>query len=216
MQTFASIASLVGIVAAAIGWHLVARGRDVWRTLPPLFAVLGLVAVVLTPSLDPAAAGADPAVSAATQVTLGVVAGVVLFLGTRVFVAVAVRVAVFAQDVGGAYGRAAAVPRSTAIALSVFVTSVGEELFWRGLVYRVSADLVSSIVIAAIVCWMLYVVANLPSRLLPIIAAAVVGGALWTALAWWTGGVLAPIASHMLWTGLMLGFPPGPPGAEVT
>jgi membrane protease YdiL (CAAX protease family) len=63
---------------------------------------------------------------------------------------------------------------------------------------------------------MLYVVANLPSRLLPIIAAAVVGGALWTALAWWTGGVLAPIASHMLWTGLMLGFPPGPPGAEVT
>jgi membrane protease YdiL (CAAX protease family) len=172
--------------------------------------------VVLTPALDPAAAGADPAVSAATQVTLGVVAGVVLFLGTRVFVAVAVRVAVFAQDVGGAYGRAAAVPRSTAIALSVFVTSVGEELFWRGLVYRVSADLVSSIVIAAIVCWMLYVVANLPSRLLPIIAAAVVGGALWTALAWWTGGVLAPIASHMLWTGLMLGFPPGPPGAEVT
>jgi membrane protease YdiL (CAAX protease family) len=53
-----------------------------------------------------------------------------------------------------------------------------------------------------------YVVANVPSRSLPIVAGAIVGGALWGALAWWSGGVLAPLASHILWTGAMLALPP--------
>jgi len=52
-------------------------------------------------------------------------------------------------------------------------------------------------------------VANLPSRSLPIVAGAVVGGAVWGALAWWSGGLAAPLASHILWTGLMLVLPPG-------
>ena len=68
---------------------------------------------------------------------------------------------------------------------------------------------------AAVVAWAGYVVANLPSRSLPIVAGAVVGGALWAALAWWSGGVLAPLASHILWTGLMLGCrrEPADPGS---
>ena len=41
------------------------------------------------------------------------------------------------------------------------------------------------------------------------VAGAVVGGALWAGLAWWSGGVLASLASHILWTGCMLAFPPG-------
>ncbi len=62
---------------------------------------------------------------------------------------------------------------------------------------------------AAMAAWVGYVVANMPSRSLPIVAGAVVGGALWTGLAWWSGGVLASLASHILWTGLMLACPPG-------
>jgi membrane protease YdiL (CAAX protease family) len=215
MRTLAWVASLLGIASAAAGWHLVARGRDVWRTMPPVFALLGLVAVWLAPPLDAPAAAAGGAMSSLADVAFGLASGAALFVATRVFVAIAVRAPAFARHVVSAYGRADSVSPTTAIALSVFVTAVGEELFWRGLVYRVGTDAFTSIGIVAAGCWLLYVAANLPSRLLPIIAAAVVGGALWTALAWWTGGVLAPIASHMLWTGLMLGFPPGPPRAEV-
>ena len=40
-------------------------------------------------------------------------------------------------------------------------------------------------------------------------AGAIVGGALWGGLAWWSGGVLASLGSHILWTGLMLLLPPG-------
>jgi membrane protease YdiL (CAAX protease family) len=215
METLAVVAALAGMVAAAIAWRLVARGRDVWRTMPPLFAVLGVLAVWLAPSVDAPAAETTSAIGPAGEVALGLATGGALFLATRVFVAIVGRSPVFARHVAAAYGRAEVVPVATALVLSVFVTAVGEELFWRGLVYRLGAER-TSIGIAAIACWLVYVLANLPSRLLPIVAAAIVGGALWAALAWWTGGILAPIASHMLWTGLMLGFPPGPPRAEVT
>jgi membrane protease YdiL (CAAX protease family) len=36
-----------------------------------------------------------------------------------------------------------------------------------------------------------------------------VGGVVWGGLAWWSGGVLASLGSHILWTGLMLLLPPG-------
>jgi membrane protease YdiL (CAAX protease family) len=36
-----------------------------------------------------------------------------------------------------------------------------------------------------------------------------VGGALWGGLAWWTGGIAASLASHGVWTAMMLARPPG-------
>jgi membrane protease YdiL (CAAX protease family) len=216
MDTVAAAAAIIGVIAATAAWWLVARGRDVWRTMPALFALLGLVAVFLIPSLDQPTPRASGDVSATFEIVLGGLSGAALFFATRVFVVVANRAPVFARQVETAYGRADTVALPVAIALSVFVTAVGEELFYRGLVYRVGVDRGLSIQIAAAVSWLVNVIANLPSRLLPIVAGAIVGGALWAGLAWWTGGILAPIASHMLWTGLMLGFPPGPPRAEVT
>jgi CAAX protease family protein len=208
MDALAWVVAVLGVAAAAFGWRLVAGGRDVWRTLPPTFAALGLLAVFLAPTLDAPPAGADRTLTSTGEVALGLATAVALYLATRAFVAIAARATTFARHVEAAYGRADTISTSTAIVLSVFVTAVGEELFWRGLVYRLGAE-ETSITVAALACWGVYVLANLPSRLLPIVAAAVVGGGLWTLLAWWTGGILAPIASHMLWTGLMLGFPPG-------
>ena len=57
---------------------------------------------------------------------------------------------------------------------------------------------------AAVIAWLAHIVANVASRSLPIVAGATVGGAVRGALAWWSGGVLASLASHILWTGLML------------
>jgi membrane protease YdiL (CAAX protease family) len=216
MDTLAGIVVIVGVVASAVAWHLVARGRDVWRTMPPLYVTLGLVAVLLASSLAAPFPGAGRSFTIGFQLGFGLLTGAVLFVATRVFVALAGRSATFARHTRDAYRRADTVSVARAIALSVFVVAVGEELFWRGLVSRVGVDQGVSAGSAAAIAWLLYVVANRASRLLPIIAAAAVGGALWATLAWWTGGVLASIASHMLWTGLMLGFPPGPPRAEVT
>jgi len=41
-----------------------------------------------------------------------------------------------------------------------------------------------------------------------VLAGAIVAGALWTGLAVWSGGVVAPFASHLVWTGPMLVWPP--------
>jgi len=35
----------------------------------------------------------------------------------------------------------------------------------------------------------------------------------WSALGWWSGGALAPLGCHVVWTGLMLSFPVVPRGA---
>jgi membrane protease YdiL (CAAX protease family) len=66
--------------------------------------------------------------------------------------------------------------------------------------------------LAAVLCWAAFVAINAISGRIPIILGAVVGGAMWTAVAWWTGGIVAPIVSHAAWTALMIVFPP--PGAR--
>ncbi len=83
-----------------------------------------------------------------------------------------------------------------------------EELFWRGL-FQGRLDQSLAALAAAAWTWLAYVGTNVASGSLPIVAGAVVGGALWTGLALWSGGVLASLLSHMLWTGLMLVLPPG-------
>jgi hypothetical protein len=95
------------------------------------------------------------------------------------------------------------------LALSLLVTVPAEELFWRGLAAPALGGTSLGLAGGATVAWGLYVLSNAPSRSLAIVAGAVVGGAVWAWLGWWSGGVLAPLASHILWTGPMLAFPPG-------
>ncbi|HEY2803995.1 MAG TPA: CPBP family intramembrane glutamic endopeptidase, partial [Actinomycetota bacterium] len=87
----------------------------------------------------------------------------------------------------------------------------GEELFWRGFVQAHLADAQGDVAGA---CWTLaaFIGVNIASGNLAIIAAAVVGGALWTALAFWSGGVLASLLCHGVWTILMTAFPASAPG----
>ena len=193
----------MGLTAQMIGWWLIAsRGRDVWHILPPILAVMGVVALLV-------AAPFEPDVGRTAQVIAGISAGLLLYVGTRAFVWVAVRWGPFRQNVVEAYAEAQEVPKARALALSLLLSVPGEELFWRGLAQGWLTTTALGAAGAAGVTLLLYVVANLPSRSLPIVAGAVVGGAVWGGLAWWSGGVLAPLASHILWTGLMLAFPPG-------
>ena len=198
-----------------LAWRLVTvRGRDVWVTIPPMLGRVG-------PRLDPAVVEGARARTRREQRPRHARGarhrrrhGLALYVGTLVFVGLAQHVPAFARQVALAYRRAGTADPRRELLLSLLLAVPGEELFWRGIAYRVGVDTLTTAGVAAVVTCLLYIVANVPSRSLPIIAGALVGGALWGALAWWTGGVLAPLASHILWTGLMLARPPRVPVEE--
>jgi hypothetical protein len=193
----------LGAFAEAIGWRLVATRRaTVWRLMPVIFLVMGIAAVVVR---RPVAA---TNVANGTALAVGLASGLILYAGTRVFVAIADRWEPFRRHVVETYQEAAEVPLKEALALSLLIMVPAEELFWRGL-FQARLDQSLPALAAGVWTWLAYVGVNLSSGSLPIIAGAVVGGALWAGLAVWSGGMLASISSHMLWTGLMLALPPG-------
>ena len=145
-----------------------------------------------------------------TAALVGLGSGLTLYLGTLAFVWVAAHWTPFRRDVLEKYGQAGEVTLATTLVLSLAIMVPAEEVFWRGLFQaRLEETAALSAPAAVAVAWLCYVGANAASRSLPIVAGALVGGALWAGLAWWSGGVLASVASHILWTGLMLALPPG-------
>jgi len=92
-------------------------------------------------------------------------------------------------------------------AVLLFVTSPGEELFWRGYVLR-----------QAVAAWGktlgfaagagLYGAVHLASGNFMLVMAALVAGLFWCALYRWRGNLTACVVSHALWTvGVFLVFP---------
>ena len=194
---------LLGAFAEAVGWRLVATGRAVvWRLMPPILLGMGVVAAL---ARRPVAA---TEVDEGTALAVGAVSGLALYAATRVFVAFAARWEPFRRQVIGKYEEAAEVSLARSLGLSLLILVPGEELFWRGLFQaRLGQALTGAA--AGAWTWLAYVGVNAASASLPIVAGAVVGGALWAGLAVWSGGMLASLTSHMLWTGLMLALPPG-------
>jgi membrane protease YdiL (CAAX protease family) len=194
---------VLGALAEAAGWRLVATGRAViWRLMPPILLAIGVAAAL---ARRPVVA---TEVAGGTALAVGVASGLALYAGTRVFVALAARWEPFRRQVVDKYEEAAEVSLARSLGLSLLILVPGEELFWRGLF---QARLGQAVVGAAAGAWtwLAYVGINAASASLPIVAGAIVGGALWAGLATWSGGMLASLASHMLWTGLMLALPPG-------
>jgi len=189
------------IVLMAAWWSVASRRRDLWQVIPTVLGILGITSFILAPD-------AHPRVSDAAALTVGAASGVILFVATRIFVAVAIHWRPFARHVIAAYQEAAEEPFVRSLILSLLVSVPSEELFFRGLTQRTLAETALGAGGAAAVALALYVLANVPSRSLPIVAGAIVGGAVWGALAWWSGAILAPLASHVAWTGLMLVLPP--------
>lgn len=193
---------VLGLVAEmAAWWTVLARRRSVWLVMTPTFVAMG-VAAVLVGSPEP-----SRAVPAGTAAAVGAAGGVALYLATRVFVSVVQGWRAFREHAIRIYGRQAGVPLWAAVLLSAAVMVTGEELFWRGVFQaRLSAALDARTAGAAFT-WVAFVVANLPSANLAIMAGAVVGGAVWTVLGWWTRGFLASLVCHAVWTALMLSAP---------
>lgn len=191
-----------GAALEAAAWWLVAfRGADVWRVTVPALVAAGTAALLLGPAWS-------PDVDAALAVGVGAASGVALYLATRAFVVVARPWIAFGRHSVAIYDRQGRRSLGWALLLSAALSAPGEEVFWRGLAQPETASALDGRAgVAALIAWAAFVVASLPSANLAIVAGAAVGGALWSSLGWWSGGALAPLASHALWTALMLAFP---------
>jgi hypothetical protein len=80
-----------------------------------------------------------------------------------------------------------------------FVTSPGEEMFWRGFLQRWAMDRLGGPggwLAAALV----YAAVHIPSGNVMLVMAALVAGLFWGALYWRTGNIFACIVSHAFWT----------------
>jgi len=199
MAVFVMIA---GLVAEIVAWSLVARGRNVWTTMTPTLATMGVVALLVGPIAW------SPDVAAGVSIAAGLALGVALYVATRIAIAVIGRWATFRRHSLEMYRKQGGLSLGVALALSIALSVPGEELFWRGLFQgHLATSFDGRAGWAAVVAWGAFVLANMASLNLAIAAGAIVGGATWVALAWWTGGVLAPLACHVVWTGLMVAFP---------
>lgn len=201
---------VVGIVAQVVVWRMVVRDRlPFWPTIAMTFAVLG-VASLLT---------GDPSCCRETDVAVaagvGIASAPALYGATRLVVGLATRYPRLDRAVTDVYRRTQETSFLIALALTLAIAVPGEELFWRGLVLPEVQEATSPAT-GALLTWAAAVGVNAAWASTPLLAGAVVGGALWTWLATWSGGVVAPLASHLVWTGLMLSWPPLADRAKVT
>ena len=193
---------VVGVLVQVVVWRLVVRGRlRFWPATAATFTLIGIASLL----------AGDPSWCRRQEFTVaagvGVASGLVFYAATRVVVDLATREPVLHAAVVDLYRRSRETRFVTVLALTLLVAVPGEELFWRGFLLPELRDATGSLT-GAILAWAAAVGVNATWVSPPLLAGAVVGGALWTALATWSGGVLAPIASHVVWTALMLVWPP--------
>ncbi|MBA3738043.1 MAG: CPBP family intramembrane metalloprotease [Actinobacteria bacterium] len=193
---------VLGVSAQVAVWRLVVRDRlPFWPATATTFAALGLASLLIG---DPSCCREEEAAIAAG---LGIASGVAFYGATRLVVGLATRFPLLDRAVADVYRRTQETTFPIAVALTLAIAVPGEELFWRGLVLPELQDATSTTT-GAILTWAAAVGVNAAGASAPLLAGAVVGGALWTWLATWSGGVVASLASHLVWTGLMLSWPP--------
>jgi membrane protease YdiL (CAAX protease family) len=188
------------LVEFAAWWAVSGRGISIWVVMGIALPAMGVAAAAVgEPSISPSVNGGAAAAA-------GAAVGLILYLATRVFVAAVRPWRTFQRHSVELHARRAGLPLVAAIVLAAGVMVPGEELFWRGLFQAKLSVVLDGRTAGAAIGWAAFVAVNLPSGNLAIIAGAVVGGAVW-ALAWWTGGALASIVCHAIWTALIPGVP---------
>lgn len=206
MDAVALAVAWAGPVIVAGAWAAIRLGGvSIWAAMGWTAGPLGLLSL-LTGWVEPG--------GGLVVVPIGLGAGLVLYAATLVFLHLVRGWTLLTRHTREVYSWRRGMSLGAVVAIACLVVAPGEEALWRGLVQgRLAAAIGDGAAAAA--GWALYVVANLASGSVPIVLGAAVGGAVWAALAFWTGGILAGVACHVVWTGLMILRPPveeGPPG----
>lgn len=192
-----------GIVVEVVARRAVAIGKvNTWVGMSAAFGLLS-VAVLLSGEVH---LSAEP-IGATIGVAL--VVAVLFFAATRLFLKVAARWQRFTRDEARLFQVRNIYPVRLEVALGAAV-ACGEEIFWRGLVMPWAQARVGSGA-GAIMALAGYVAVASAAASMPVVVGALVGGAVWTLLAVWSGGVLAGMVCHGTWTALMIAFPPKVP-----
>lgn len=187
----ASVLLVVGVLGALAGWAwLFCRPAEgVWtRTWVVAGALAGyaVVALAVTDQLDTALGPVDPGV-----VAVGVAVGGVWLGATHVGHAVLCRlVPGFLAQISDLYSMREG-DRVGVLVAPVVLMATAEELFFRGFVQG-HVGLTGAVVV--------YAGVQLVTGKWALTLAAALGGTVWGLLLWWTGGLLAPVLAHVLWT----------------
>lgn len=198
-----TIKLVVGVIVAAGAWAVMFAGpsKRFWTRAAAAGATIAVYAV----AVDPGAIGHQLARPRwGPDLLVGVASGLVLYavfwVGEQLLV-------VAAPSLAGEVGELYSVKRQAQrwlVPVVLAIAAPGEELFFRGLLWHRAGVVVGVAVYGAV---------HLPERKVVLVVAAVVGGAWWGALFSWTGGLVAPMASHLLWIMLIVVYKPARPAA---
>lgn len=193
---------LIGLLLAAIAWGLLfAMGRDgFWTRAAVAGAAIGVYALVaLRSSLSELFAFTY------VDIVIGIVSAAVLwavfFVGDRIVTRLFPKLSSEVDDLYAVRGE------TTAARMPLVLAVIGpaEEIFWRGLIQSRAGIVVALVAYALVHIW---------ERKPILLLAAVVGGAFWGAIYAYTGTLVAPILSHLLWDlAIIVWFPTRRPAA---
>ena len=205
MDAVAVAVAWIGPLAVAGAWAAVrVGGVSIWAAMGWTLGPLGALALL---------SGGVEAGGGLLEALIGVGAGLALYAATATFLFLARGWWILRRQAHELYARRRGLSLGAVLAIACLVAAPGEESLWRGLIQGGLGEVLDEAPGAAL-AWGLYVLANLVSGSVPIVLGAAVGGAAWTALALWTGGILASVACHVVWTGLMILRPPVGEGSD--
>ncbi len=195
-----------GVVVAAGAWGaMFALGR---RRFWARAAGAGIVIAIYAVAAGPAAIGrlfthGDPAIEAVIGVASGLALYGLFWLGEQLLVVIVPGLASEVQDLYAVRGAT----HPAVMVLVLAAAASGEELFFRGLLQQRAGFVAAVVVYGAVHLW---------ERKVILVLSALVAGAWWGALLGLTGGLVAPVASHLTWCLLIIVWRPARPTARAT
>jgi membrane protease YdiL (CAAX protease family) len=190
-----------GIVVAAAAWGIMFAGgrRHFWARAAGAALAVAAYAVAAEPAT---AVRLFDRSHWAGDVLVGVGSGVALYavfwVGEQLLVVLLPSLAVEVADLYDVRGEG----RRWWIPLVVAMAAPAEELFFRGFLQEREGWAVALAVYAAVHLW---------ERKPILVLAALAGGAAWGLLLTWTGGLVAPVVSHLVWAEVIIWWRPARP-----
>lgn len=198
-----TIKIVLGVILAAAAWGamFVLRKDGFWTRAALAGAAIGLYAVAVEPTtighlFDRRHWVADIGVGLAS----GALLYTVFWVGEQALVMILPKLAGEVSDLYAVRGQT----RPWFMPLVLAIAAPGEELFFRGFLQHQAGVAIALAVYGAVHLW---------ERKAILVLAALLGGVWWGALLTWTGGLIAPVVSHVLWCFAIIVWRPARPTA---